>query len=339
MELTHRARAFMRDQLDRIFEAAVAWVKKSPRTYGLRNRRGFTGLKFHEIMLADTARVEAYAEALPRLVKPTDTVLDLGTGTGILAFLASLAGARIVHAVDHAPVIEAAREVADKNGLTNVVFHPTHSRSLRLDTPVDVLVHEQMGDALFEERMVSNIAEVRDRLLAPGGIIVPGRFDFFVEPARLKAPYVVPFIWQQNIRGIDFSILRERSLAEQPRYRRFELPAHQIDRPLTTPAPALTVDLHTASPDDLPHVLEFERVVQAPGTVHGLAVWFRAVLDDRATISTAPFDLENSNWKTPFLRLDVPIDVAAGDRLRIRLEAETLEVPDTWTWSVQPMPA
>jgi protein arginine N-methyltransferase 1 len=339
MKPTHRLRAFVRDWIDRAFEAAVAWVKRSPVTYGLRNRRGFTGLQFHEIMLADKDRVDAYAQALPRLVKPTHTVLDLGTGSGILAFLASLAGARTVHAVDHAPIIEAARQVAAKNGLSNVVFHQTHSSSLKLETPVDLLVHEQMGDALFEERMVTNIAEIRDRLLAPGATIVPGRFDFFVEPAALKPPFVVPFIWQQNIHGIDFSVLRERSLAEQPRYRRFRLPPQQFDGPLTTPEPVLFVDLHTASPDVLPHLLEFERVVQAPGTVHGLAVWFRAFLDEETTISTAPFELANSNWKTPFLRLEEPIEVERGDRLQIRLEAETLEVVDTWTWSVQRMTA
>jgi protein arginine N-methyltransferase 1 len=338
MPLVQRVRPFVQSGLDKVFDVAATRVRRSAMGYRRSNRMAFTRLQGHELMLADAARVNAYAEAVPRVVTRTDTVLDLGTGTGVLVFLAARAGARLVHAVDHSSIIDVARAVAESNGLDNVVFHQTHSGSLSLDGPVDVLLHEQMGHGLFEERMVSNIADLRDRLLRPGGSIVPSRFEFFVEPVSLRAPYVVPYIWQQRAGGVDYSVLRERARAQPPDHRRLEVTAFQVDRPLTTPVPALLVDLHTASPATLPQVVEFERPVEAAGVVHGLCVWFRAFLDAHATIDTTPFgspDSTPTSWRNPFLRLEEPITVTAGDRLHVRLEAGTLESLDTWDWTVR----
>jgi protein arginine N-methyltransferase 1 len=335
MDPTKRLRPILSAQIDRAFDVAVSWAKRTPMGYKLRNRGFFSRLQSHEEMLADKARVDAYAQALPRLVKPTDVVLDLGTGTGVLAFLAARSGARSVHAVEHGPVIEVARRLAEANGLSNIAFHNMHSGSLHLDEPIDILVHEQMGNSLFEERMVTNVVDLRNRVLRPGGAIVPGAFDFFVEPVALKPAYVVPYIWEQNIEGIDFSVLHGTASEQPPEYRWFNLLAFQFDRPLASPAPALHLDLHTISPAELPTVLDIERLIESAGTVHGLGVWFRAFLDHESTIDTTPFDMERSNWRTPVLRLEHPLDVSPGDKVRIRLEAETLESMDTWTWSVQ----
>lgn len=335
MNAAHQLRPILSAVADRVFEAAVTWVKKTPMAYKIRNRQQFSNLQGHEMMLADRKRVDAYAAALPRIIKPTDVVLDLGTGTGVLAFLAARAGARSIHAVEHSPIINVAERVAKANDVTNIVFHQVHSSLLRLEQPVDVLVHEQMGNALFEERMVTNIADLRDRILKPGGAIVPSHFEFFVEPVCVKAPYVVPFIWQQNLDGIDYTVLRDSAGDQPAEYRRIGLNPDRLDLPLTRPSPALRVDLRTISPRDLPTVLELERIIESAGTVHGLGVWFRAFLDDTSIIDVTPFGRSNSSWLTPLLRLEEPLAVVPGDRLRIRLETETLEALDTWSWTVR----
>ena len=63
-------------------------------------RESFEDIYLHEQMLTDAVRLNAYRTAIERHVKPQDDVADIGTGTGILAFLASAERPRRIYAVD-----------------------------------------------------------------------------------------------------------------------------------------------------------------------------------------------------------------------------------------------
>src|SRR5688572_9107659 len=81
--------------------------------------RGLTrmySLHFYGQMIADAARMEAYAAALRATVKPDSVVMDLGCGPGVFAVLACKLGARRVYAVEPENVISLAREIAAANG-------------------------------------------------------------------------------------------------------------------------------------------------------------------------------------------------------------------------------
>ena len=123
---------------------AAARVASSDRlmvlVYDLMNETNLGGLAEHEEMLSDSVRVDAYHRAIRRNVRPGDVVLDLGTGTGLLAFLASRAGARKVYAVEHSDFIEVAEEIARHNGFTNIEFVRANSREFTPPEPVDVVI-------------------------------------------------------------------------------------------------------------------------------------------------------------------------------------------------------
>src|SRR3989344_1447285 len=55
---------------------------------------------FHELMIRDHVRMVAYEIAIKEAVKPGMTVVDIGTGTGILALWALEAGAKKVYGID-----------------------------------------------------------------------------------------------------------------------------------------------------------------------------------------------------------------------------------------------
>ena len=67
-------------------------------------------------MIRDRVRMDAYAAALREAIRPGATVVDIGTGTGVMACLACRFGAARVYAIEPADVIEVAAEIARANG-------------------------------------------------------------------------------------------------------------------------------------------------------------------------------------------------------------------------------
>ena len=73
-------------------------------------------------------------------------------------------------------------------------------------------MHEQIGDELFDENMLENVTDLRDRILRPGGKILPARFKLFMEPIELHKEHAVPAVWQREVHGIRFDCLKDRPL-------------------------------------------------------------------------------------------------------------------------------
>ena len=197
---------------------AAARVASSDRlmsvVYDLMNETNFAGLSEHEEMLSDTVRVQTYHRGIRNNVRPGDVVVDLGTGTGLLAFMASRAGAKKVYAVEHSDFIEVAREIGRHNGFTNIEFVQANSREFTPPEPVDIVLHEQMGDELFNENMLQNLLDVRDRLLRPHGRILPAKFRLYVEPVTLHESMRVRRFWNIELPdGIDLSPMRDSPTA------------------------------------------------------------------------------------------------------------------------------
>ena len=68
-------------------------------------------------MLHDDRRTGDYLAALAEAVRPGDVVLDIGTGSGVLAIAAARAGARRVYAVEASDIAEVAERVFAANGV------------------------------------------------------------------------------------------------------------------------------------------------------------------------------------------------------------------------------
>lgn len=296
------------------------------------NRSYFAQFYEQEKMLADKPRMDFYHAAIARHIKPGDRVIDLGTGTGILAAFASRRGAAKVYAIDHSVVLEHAKTLAAHNRVENVEFIGTHSKDLKLDAPVDVILHEQMGDYLFDEDMVANITDLRDRLLKPGGLILPARFEFFCEPVKIRDGRFVPHLWDMNVHGIDYSCM-DRERPQDPHY--YHIPAADLDyveHLLSEPAPLLTIDLQTLNPADLPSELRFSRTIIHSGRFDGYVVYFRAMVDSDLSLNSSPLDPGRAtNWGYRILRIDREY-LTEGDVIDITLSISRWPEVDTWRW-------
>lgn len=305
--------------------------------YAIKNRSAFGDLRQHDRMLADRVRTDAYWAGIQKHVAPGDVVVDLGTGTGVLALFAARAGASRVHAIEHGPMAEVAEAVVLDNRVHTVEVHRLHSRSFQLPERVDAIVHEQIGEAMFDERVVENIAELRDRVLKPGGMILPARLQLCIEPVQLTDAARLPFASQQQLHGIDFRALEPYAAQQPPAYRYLVHRPFPLERFLSaTREPAVSVDLHTAVASDLPSELSFEREVSADGILDGMVVYFNAGFDDELWFTSSP-DAEPTSWGSPLLRIESR-PVRAGDTIVFALRARQLVTPSSWEWTVTVRP-
>ena len=311
-----------------------AKIKTPAERYRQQNEEYFADLHAQERMLADEPRMAFYHEAIKRKIKPGDRVIDLGTGTGILAAFASRRGAAKVYAVDHSSIIEHAKELAAENGIENVDFEDVHSTKLYLDEKVDVILHEQMGDFLFDEAMVPNVCDLRDRLLKPGGLILPSRFELFCEPMTMHDDRRVPYIWElTDVYGFNYSSM-ERNRPQNSEYHGLvSCDLGVVKHFLGEPAPIVEVDLHTLIESALPKKITFIRKVVKAGLLDGLAVFMKAKVDDDLVLSSSPLDAGRApHWGFRILRLDQS-DAKVGDDLEVTLRVKDWADPSTWRWT------
>merc|ERR1711937_502575 len=127
-------------------------------------------------MLRDRARMEAYAAAIKQ--KPATfkdkVVLDVGTGTGVLAIWAAQAGARAVYAVEGSSMAEHAKTIVEQHNLSAIVkVYRGAIETLTLPEKVDIIVSEWMGHFLLKESMFDSVIAAREKWLKTGGSMIP----------------------------------------------------------------------------------------------------------------------------------------------------------------------
>ncbi len=144
----------------------------------------FTSLEdfdFHLRMLADQARVDAYREAIARVVRPGQHVVEIGTGSGIMAVLAARAGARVT-AIERYAVVDLARAVALASGVADrITFVRGRADQVELPAPGDVLISELVGNRILNEGLLETTLDARQRLLRPDAALLPRRVEIWAQ--------------------------------------------------------------------------------------------------------------------------------------------------------------
>jgi type I protein arginine methyltransferase len=289
----------------------------------------------HELMLADGPRVDSYHQGIKDHVGPQTTLIDLGTGTGVLAMFAAHHQAR-VYALDHCDIIDTAEQVARANGLGDrIEFVRRNSTEFTPPQRVDMILHEQIGNAVFNEQMFQNMIDLRKRALKPGGRVLPNPIKMYAEPVTLKPDYRIPFIWQQNLYGIDYSCLSPMRKGRKTQ-RVKPLYSYHYDELLTTPEPLFVADFETIDFDDLPNRLTASRTITKAGIFDGFCLYFDAVFDANNVLSNSPMHPPTS-WQTPLLSIESR-EVEVGDVVAIELTVSDFANPNKWTWQVEVNP-
>jgi len=292
-------------------------------------RKGFASARAHAVLLADRRRTESYRRAIRRNVRPGDVVLDLGCGTGVLSFFAARAGARRVLAVDSAPILGLAKEIARANGLEKVVtFHHADFFRFKMRGKADVLVHEQIGEFLWNEGLLAKLALARRRFLKPGGKILPRAIDLWAAPvAHQSVEERAVGAWRKPRYGLNFRPLAAALMKEQANI--FFAPRTvglTSARDLLAPARRLhRTDL--TRDGKIPRELKARFRIAKSAVLRGLLGYFRVWMDQTLSFTTAPART-NTHWGQIFIPSPTAIKVKPGDRLALSLSPS--EDPRHW---------
>lgn len=312
----------------------LAKDSRSRKSYAKRNQAIFSDLGWHERMLADRVRVEAYRNGLSNVVPAGATVVELGTGTGILAMLAANAGAGRVIAIDHSSIVNLASTIASHNGILNIEFLRLHSSELKLVNRADLIIHEQMGHEIFGEHMVENLLELKRRVLKQNGRIEPGRFRLFAAPVSLNQQYRRPFVWEVKDSQIDYSFLRDHEVIKEyigDRYARRLIKNFEVESLLASPQSVLEFDLNEiGSQADIKPLARLDWRIEKEGQVDGILFFFQTWFGDGTTFDTSPTSIQ-TNWDCPMLR--VPQQAVSVDD-NLSCDLSLMPLTDWWSWKV-----
>jgi protein arginine N-methyltransferase 1 len=283
----------------------------------------------HQRMVADRIRVEAYRKAIHARVKPGDVVVDIGTGTGLLAVFAAEAGARRVFAIDWGSIQATAQEVARVNGYGDVItVLRGDAKQIALPEPADWVISELMGSFGLEEDVMAILIEAR-RWLKPGGGFLPESLTFQLAPVAAPQTHELITFWQTADLGIDLSPVARSACNDLQR-------ADPADLALLA-EPVTWATIH-AGQLTMPHLrgnAAFTAI--ASGPCHGFAGWFDAALAPDVHLRNGPTD-PATHWGCAFLPLAEPLDVRAGDELVVDLQVVSVAGRVMWTWRWQHRP-
>ena len=279
-------------------------------------------------MIADRERFEAYAQAITHAVRPGDVVLEIGCGPGGFAFLACQAGARKVYAVDSEEIVHFARELAAANGLADrIEFIQSDSRKLQLPERANVIISDIRGSLPLFGPAIASLEDARQRLLAPGGCMIPQRDtlkagvidagDFY---SRLISP------WQESVPSLDLSpslsLLLNGSYTSQ----------FNTDQLLSDPQTWAVLDYSTGANACPAATLDFS--VTRAGMAHGICLWFEAALFEGITYSSGL-----ASPKTIYGQVFLPwleaVPVQGGQRIWVRLQANLVGEEYVWQWETK----
>lgn len=273
------ARALERHGADPLWQAVAAAIRRAEVP------------DFHVRMLRDDLRNAAYRTAIERFA-PGRSVLDIGTGSGLLAMMAARAGARHVYACEANPMLAAsARAVIAANGLAErVTVFDCHSGKLDRDRDlgggVDLVMSEVFCHTLIGEGVLGSLAHARAALTRPDALFLPAHASIAVALAQF--PPLVESVGP--VEGFDLGAFAGHLHAA--RHCAPEDPALVLR---SAPATLFAFDFADRDP---PHRGTAQvALASTGGVVSGLAQWLRLTFADDIIYENRPGRAENLHWR------------------------------------------
>ncbi|HXQ69830.1 MAG TPA: 50S ribosomal protein L11 methyltransferase [Pyrinomonadaceae bacterium] len=313
---THLDNKQFADALD-CFELALCLEPENAKAlWGLNQAQCQIVPRWHFEMLNDEPRNYAFERALANAVTEDTIVLDIGSGTGLLAMMAARAGAKETITCEMvAPLAALARETIKLNGLAGrIVSLNQKSTSLvvgkQMSCKANLLVTETVNCALLGEGIVSSIAHAKANLLTEDAQIIPCGatvYGMVVESPRLRG-----FNSVQIASGFDVSLINRFATDG---YYPVRVAAFDYTS-LTDPFEVFHFNFANGT------IVPERKTIRVPGKRDGMGqciiFWFDMQLDQTISISNEPGSI--GHWEQAVQCLEKDVRIHAGETIAIEAE-------------------
>lgn len=282
----------------------------------------FGSAPIHIDILNDKRRTREFIDAISKVVKKDDVVIDIGTGTGVLAIAAARAGAKKVYAIEAGAMAGVAQDVVNRAGLADkITIVRGWSTQIELPEMADLLISEIIGNDPFQENVLPVMKDARRRLLKPGARLVPQRIKVFALPVVIPGPLLRNRIVKKEYLAdwkswydIDFSALRQVNTFQSIPI--LKLKTEKAKKLEIAGEPLLLTDTDFAAFDEL----KLETIATAKSTAlfNGLLVYFELTLAEKVFSTHPQIADEDNSWSNPVWYFPEAENIKTGSSFSVK---------------------
>ncbi|ETN78124.1 hypothetical protein NECAME_10574 [Necator americanus] len=276
--------------------------------------------QWHMLMINDKDRNEKFLDALRNTIVPTDYVLDIGTGTGLMSVFAASCGASKICAIEsNSSLYNLAKRILSLNGVDSAKvvrdysfnFHPEDGDS------ADVVVSEILDCCAFGEGVIPTFLDAHLRLATNTARFIPADVTLFATLIESPTIYLSHAFTSPSGKEFRSEYVRCSDETQPEPYWCTRISDLPDMKKLSSAQQVIMVDfgnvnqLHAC----INGVSGGVKIpVISSGTLHAVSVHFRALVWGDEYIDTS----ENTCWEQGIFPLSYPIRVNEGDSVTVR---------------------
>ena len=288
-----------------------------------KTQETFAYPRIHIQMLNDIQRTTAYLAAIQAVVCPADVVLEIGTGTGVLATKAAQVGAHQVYAVEATAIRNVAQTIFANNQVAEKIdIMAGWSTEIDLPQRADVLISEIIGNDPFDEKVLEITRDATQRLLKPDARLIPSHMRVYA------IPFAIPDDFWQTVAVSDINLSTWQTAykinftpfqkATQQEAYGVAIAPHRTHNWLALSAPVHLTEIDFTQIESLIVDKVAEGQAQNEGWVQGIMIYPDLQLSPEIVLSRHPQEVdETCSWRSYIWIFNDPLFLKKGDTFKI----------------------